>query len=163
MTRNMCLAILMLLCAAVLAFAQDDGNEKKDGIELSDETFDALMQEMHTVVQNVGALATSIALGELETVSKQARKIEASFILNSKLSEKEIEELHAALPSGFLEVDHKFHNDAGKLAEAADAKDHELVSFYFYKVMEGCVACHAGYAQKAFPGFVKPAKKMHDK
>lgn len=169
MIRKISVAFVMILALSVTAFAQKgakkemDKDEKKEEMKLSDKSFDALMQEMHTVVQNVGALATSIALGEWETVSKQAKKIEASFILNKKMSEKELKDLHAALPAGFLEIDHKFHADAGKLAAAADGKDHELVSFYFYKVMEGCIACHAGYASDAFPGFSHPKPKMHDK
>ena len=49
------------------------------------------------------------------------------------------------------------------LAEAAREHQAALVPFYFYKLTESCVGCHARYAGHRFPGYAQPpeAKPAH--
>jgi hypothetical protein len=39
------------------------------------------------------------------------------------------------------------------LAHAARMKNADVVNFYFYKLVDGCVTCHAKFATSRFPGF----------
>ena len=66
------------------------------------------------------------------------------------------------LPKGFLELDGKFHNQAGMLSHAADMENTELANFYTYKMQESCISCHSTYAQSKFPLFSKTlAEDVH--
>lgn len=89
---------------------------------------------------------------EIETIGTQ---IKNSYIMKKSLTPEQMKQLHQSLPKGFKKMDHKFHGYAGSLAEAARAKDMELVHYYLGKMQESCTTCHSRFARDRFPGFTK--------
>ena len=109
-------------------------------------------------------LIPKVVAGDWEGIAETAARIRGGFVLAQKLTPEQREELHRALPAGFLERDAEFHEIATGLEHAAHRKQAELVSFYVYKLTEGCVGCHARYAQTRFPAFAPahaPAPHAH--
>ena len=49
----------------------------------------------------------------------------------------------------------------GKLAHAAEARDYELASYHYARLIEGCAQCHAMYAKDKFPGFAPAEGQGH--
>jgi hypothetical protein len=99
-----------------------------------------------------------IAAGQWERVAEIGKGLQATFILGQSLSPAQRTELHHALPAGFLELDRAFHRHAGMLARAAEMGNGEVVGFYFYKLIDGCVACHARHARHRYPAFAAPPR-----
>lgn len=132
-------------------------------LQLPAELRDALRAEMREVQQAMQELVPAIAAGDWEGVAKLARQIEGSYLLKQKLDEKQRKALHEALPEGFLQLDREFHALAGMLAHVTHAPHVELVSFYYYKLADGCLTCHSRYARERFPAFaVESAHHGHD-
>jgi Cytochrome C' len=77
------------------------------------------------------------------------------------LNAEQSEALEAVLPARFKQLDAEFHARAGALAEAAGARDPELASYHFSRLVEGCAGCHALYAKARFPGFGPAAEPGH--
>ena len=84
-----------------------------------------------------------------------------SYILKQKLTPEQVKELHSKLSPSFIEKDQEFHYLAGMLAHAAETKKPELVGFYFSKLSESCVGCHAKFALHKFPAF-KSSKSVEE-
>jgi hypothetical protein len=109
-------------------------------------------------------LIPKVVAGDWEGIAESAARIRGGFVLAQQLTPAQREELHRALPAAFLERDAEFHEIATGLEHAAHRKQAELVSFYVYKLTEGCVGCHARYAQTRFPAFAPahaPAVHAH--
>jgi len=138
-------------------------SEEKDPghVELSAELHRALITEMVAIDAAISSLASSIARGDWPAIRRESQKIHDSFILQQKLSEAELEELHQSLPPGFLELDSRFHQHAQQLAHVAEQGDSELAVFYFTKLVEGCIECHATYAADSFPDLTTRATEGH--
>ncbi len=98
-------------------------------------------------------LVPKVVAGDWEGIAETAARIRGGFVLAQKLTPAQREELHRALPAAFLERDAEFHEIATGLEHAAHRQQTELVSFYVYKLTEGCVGCHARHAQTRFPAF----------
>jgi hypothetical protein len=96
-------------------------------------------------------LVPDIVSGNWEGIAAQAKEMEGSYIMKQKLSDEQRKELRQKLPAGFKELDGTFHRLAGMLAHVAEDKHAELVSFYFYKLMDTCTQCHSRYAAERFP------------
>ncbi|UCE88489.1 MAG: hypothetical protein JSW10_09070 [Pseudomonadota bacterium] len=122
-------------------------------LQLAPALRDALRAEMHEVQGAMMQLVPAIASGNWQEVANLARKIEGSYLLKEKLSDKQLNALHEALPADFQRLDHEFHALAGMLAHVTHAPHVELVSFYYYKLTDGCVTCHSRYARERFPAF----------
>ena len=101
-------------------------------------------------------LVPAIVSGDTEAIARLAERMRAGYVLAQKLTDAQREELERALPAAFLERDGEFHELAGGLAEAARKHQAALVPFYFYKLTESCVGCHARYAGHRFPGYAQP-------
>lgn len=148
-------AVVALL--VTVALAQDParhGEETAAGgaVRLSPELQRLLTREMLAIQDGMQALVPAIAAGHWPEIAEIGRKIRDSYILRQEMTEAQREELHRALPAGFVEMDRSFHRAAGMLAHAAEQKNAEVVGFYFYKLNEGCVACHSKFAARKFPG-----------
>ncbi len=130
---------------------------------LSSELRELLDKEMWKIDDGMRHLATAVSLGDWKSTAETAFKIRDSYILKQQLTGEQAHELHEKLPAEFLELDGWFHETSGKLAHAAHGHDAELVTFYYYRLLDGCVQCHAKFAPKRFPGLagVKPAKHEH--
>ena len=137
---------------------------ERSTVHLSKELKVILNQEMYAIEQGMMKIIPAISAGNWETITEIAKRIQNSFILKQKLTEKQIEELHHSLPVDFIDMDHSFHSTAGKLAHAALEHDGELVNFYFYKLHSQCINCHSKYASERFPNLKKipQSKSEHD-
>ncbi len=151
------LGLALVVCLPVLGEGEHETHhppaDAAPEIQLSPPLKQALADEMLGIQNAMMDLVPSISAGDWPQVAKLAKQIEGSFIMKQKLSAEQMEELHHALPDSFIELDRSFHQMAGMLAHVAEAGHVELVSFYFYKLNEGCVSCHSKYAKHRFPAF----------
>jgi hypothetical protein len=136
-------------------------DRKALSINLSPKLHQALSEEMRAIEQAMMTLVKAMAAGDWSIIAKTGEQIRDSYIMKQKLSKEDFEELHRTLPDEFREMDERFHQRAGQLSRAALEKDKELVAFYSYKLMEGCMSCHVSYAAGRFPGFSKPVRHEH--
>jgi cytochrome c556 len=95
------------------------------------------------------------------SIQETSAKIQASYIMEKKLTPAQAKELKQALPEHFKRLDSEFHQRAEKLGTAAAAHDPELVAFQYYRLMETCALCHSAYAKTRFPGFSPSAQQDH--
>lgn len=159
MTRTtllMSLAVLVVLAAgAGLAAPPEPEAQGADQpvLSLSPKLRGALAAEMIALRESMAELTRSLTTGEWDKVAAQARRIRESYIMEQQLSPAELEELHRVLPGEFVFLDERLHHHAEALAEAAEHADAELALFYFQKITEGCVACHARFATHTLKGF----------
>ena len=122
------------------------------GTKLTVRLKELLTTEMQQVAQATGELALAIAAGDHAKVEQLGAAVRDSFILKKSLTAQDKKDLMSAVPPEFVALDRRFHGIAGKLAHAAEMKDSELQGFYFSKMLEACVACHAQFAADRFPG-----------
>lgn len=130
-------------------------------LQLPPEIRKALVDEMAALQPAMSRLAEAIPQGDWALVAQTAAAMRDGFILKKALTSAELETLQNSLPERFLVMDTGFHHYADKLATAAQKQDGELVPFYFYKMIETCVACHSEYAGGRFTGYRKPAVSEH--
>lgn len=138
-----------------------NGQENQPVILFPADIKDLISQEMLSVEKAMKGLVSSIATGNWQKTEVIGKQIQASYIMKKSLTAEQMKHLHHSLPAQFIKLDHSFHHFAGMLAHAAEAKNSELVNFYFYKMNESCVKCHSTYAVEKFSGFNIPAKHHH--
>lgn len=131
-------------------------------IVLSAEVGALLSQEMLAIEEGLGTLMVAMAAGDWRRVAETSEEIEKSYILAQRLTPEQRDELRRVLPPRFTSLDAAFHQAAGKLARAAEARDAELAVFHSYKLMEACIECHATYATDRFPGFAAGTEESED-
>ncbi|MCK4506922.1 MAG: hypothetical protein KAU27_00165 [Desulfuromonadales bacterium] len=152
---------VLMLSITSLAFAAEHGHHQKpsteDGIQVSPDLKKLLNQEMAAIQNGMMALIPAMSAGEWDEAATIGKNIKASFIMKQKLTKAQKEELHRVLPPSFIEMDQAFHKSAGMLAHAAEMKNADVANFYFFKLNEACVSCHAKFATGRFPGLVKSA------
>jgi hypothetical protein len=124
------------------------------GVEsLSPELRELLKNEMLALQKGMMSIIPAYVAGNWSEIEKIAQKMKSSYILKKSLTDKQVEELHTSLPASFIKLDQHFHYLSGMLNRAAKNKKSELVGFYFSKLSESCVSCHAQYAVHKFPAF----------
>ncbi|CAM2068529.1 hypothetical protein SCOR_24370 [Sulfidibacter corallicola] len=129
---------------------------------LSPELRSVLSEEMKMLQDAVEKIPGLLAQGEHHEVAVAAHRMQNGFILKQKLTADQIAELHAKLPEDFIRRDQRFHQLAGKLHDAAHDDDSELSLYYFSRMLESCVSCHATHAGERFPKLVpKVATQPH--
>jgi hypothetical protein len=138
--------VLWVLVAAAWAAGEAE-------LKLSPKLRGALVAEMTGLKTGVAELSGALATGDWPRANQRALAIRDSYILKQKLSRAERAELEHALPPDFQELDARFHRHAEALAHAAEGHDGELAGFYFGRLIEGCIRCHARYATHTLPGF----------
>lgn len=154
MLKKYCLLLLPLFLAATVTSLHAEEHERQSppsALGLTPPLQEALTQEMISVQNTMMQMMPSIASGNWERVAKLAQQIEGAYIMRQKLSAAQLDELHRKLPAGFIELDHNFHRMAGMLAHVAEEPHVELVSFYYYKLTDSCIACHSKFATIRFP------------
>ena len=117
-----------------------------------------LKKEMLAVEKGMQKLISTIAAGDWQQTAVIGKQIQASYLMKQELTDEQLRHLHHILPEQFVKLDHSFHHYAGMLAHAAEVKNAEVVSFYFYKMNDSCIQCHSNYAQSKFTGFSAPTK-----
>jgi hypothetical protein len=131
------------------------------GVEsLSPGLRDLLTKEMLGLQNGMMSIIPAYVSGNWSVIETIADKMQGSYILNKNITDQQVKELHAALPDSFIKLDQQFHYLSGMLSHAAKNKKAELVGFYFSKLSEACVNCHAEYATHKFPAFALQ-KKMN--
>jgi hypothetical protein len=110
-----------------------------------------LQQEMQAVLGASQEILDALVIGDHTVVADRARQIYDSFILEQSLTEQDRQDLMAAVPTEFVQLDRSFHEQAAHLAEAARAEDHVLQARTFGELVESCVACHSRFATDIFP------------
>ncbi len=159
--RILMLGLIMLLGLMIpVVYSIDDEHEHiqkgEKEIHLSKELKKTLSKEMYFIQNTMKKLIPALASGEWDKIAESAEKLKSSYIMKQNLTKNQIKELHLSLPEGFQELDHDYHETAGRLAHAAAKHDGQLVSFYYCKLLESCVKCHSAYARNKFPNFHKP-------
>lgn len=158
----LCSAAAVFSCAAHAEVAREGVLPASSGLQLPMKIHQALVEEMAALQPAMSRLAEAIPQADWALVAETAAAMRDGFILKKALTGAELETLRNALPQRFLLMDSAFHEYADKLATAAQAHDGELVPFYFYKMIESCVACHSEYAGGRFAGYRKsPAAEQH--
>lgn len=128
---------------------------------LSPEIRELLSREMKEIQNGMMSIIPAYTAGHWDEIETTASQIKNSYLLKQNLTEAQKEELHAVLPSEFIEQDQRFHYLAGMLAHAAKNRKPELINFYFSEMNESCVACHTAYAGHKFPRLVSSQKEAH--
>ena len=122
----------------------------------------ALLQaEMREITGGVQKIPVAIAQADWETLSQTSESIRSSYIMAKALTKEQIEVLESSLPERFKQIDSEFHNRAGKLALAAQARDFELASYHYSRLIESCAQCHSLYAPARFPAFGPVEEQGH--
>lgn len=149
---------MLFASAATLA---NDSEAHGESFVLPSDLLGLLQAEMREITIGVQKIPVAIAQADWQTLSKTGESIRSSYIMAKTLSAGQAEALEVALPARFKQLDAEFHARAGALAEAARARDPELASYHFSRLVEGCAGCHALYAKTRFPGFGPAAEQNH--
>ena len=145
--------------AEKLKHEEHNEHEKVSGVEaLSDDLRTLLSEEMLAIQSGMMSIIPAYSSGSWSEIGTTAQRIKDSYILKQNLTEKQIKELHSALPPEFIEKDQRFHYLAGMLEHAAKSEKPELINFYFSEMNESCVKCHAVFATHMFPALVPKVK-----
>lgn len=148
--RSIALAGALLLAAAASAPAAEPVGPK-----LTPKLRDALRQEMAQVLVASQEIVGALAIGDHATVAERAQQIHDSFILEQSLTEQDRQDLVAALPPQFVELDRGFHETSAALAAAARAEDVGQELSAFARMSEACVVCHGRFASDRFPSLAR--------
>jgi hypothetical protein len=157
---TICTLFLSLLIAPATTLA-GDSETHGEPLVLPSDLMVLLQAEMREITIGVQKIPVAIAQADWETLLQTGESIRSSYIMAKALSPEQSEALEAALPARFKQLDAAFHARAGALAEAAGARDSELASYHFSRLVEGCAGCHAIYAKSRFPGFGPAAEQGH--
>lgn len=149
------LLVAVALTLTVFAYADVDDDSAKSVESLSPGVRKLLSEEMLAIQDGMMSVITAYASGDYAEIAAIAQNIRNSYILQRKLSQQQMHELHENLPEPFIQLDKQFHDYAGLLAEAANGRDRELVGFYFSKLVDSCSGCHSRFAQHKFPAFLQ--------
>ncbi|SHE66814.1 hypothetical protein SAMN04487965_0392 [Microbulbifer donghaiensis] len=153
---------LTVLTFAVGADTSKEASAEKDNIQLSPELMELLRAEMRALLGAVQIIPVGIATADWETVADTSAQIRGSYILNQKITPDQKKELASSLPEHFKRMDSYFHLQAMKLEDAAMNHDADLSTFYYYRLIETCTACHSIYATSKFPNFSFDGKRAHE-
>ena len=130
-------------------------------LPLSAGVLELLRAEMRELQNGTQAVAVALPTGDWNAIVATSRKMKESYILEKKITPEQEKEL-AALPEHFKVLDSTFHARLGKIADAAAARDAEMVAYQLSRVLETCVACHAVFAHSRFPSLTAaPAGHGH--
>lgn len=159
MKRHIRIALVALILATS-AVAQDAPAEGQD-LKLSPELMNFLRAEMRALLGGVQDLPVGIATADWKGVAATAAQIRDSYILTQNLTDAQKAELEVSVPEHFKRLDAEFHREAQKLEAAAIRHDAQLSTFYYYRLLETCTACHSRYAPSRFPAFGGGAQAPH--
>lgn len=161
---NIIFFLLLIISLPLTSYAENEhaAKESAQGVEgLTKELRALLSKEMQALEQGMKLIIPAYISGNWDEIEVIANKMENSYILRQSLTKQQMHELHSVLPAAFIEQDQQFHYLAGMLGHAADMKKVELISFYFSKMTESCVACHSEFATHTFPALSSEHKAEH--
>ena len=156
LNRPVYLVFLIMLFSSACSIAEEKNNihqQNTQNLNLPLDIKQLLKKEMLAVEKGMQKLISTIAAGDWQQTAVIGKQIQASYLMKQELTDEQMKHLHHILPKQFVKLDHSFHHYAGMLAHAAEVKNADVVSFYFYKMNDSCIQCHSSYAQTKFPGF----------
>jgi len=154
MSRIIIVCILMVSLAITTDIVRAEGDKHQgESITLSPDLLALLQAEMREITVGVQKIPVAIAQGDWETLAQTSESIRSSYIMAKSLTKEQKHTLKSNLPARFKQLDSAFHERAGKLADAAQARDFELASYHYSRLIESCAQCHSLYAGDKFPGF----------
>lgn len=127
------------------------------GPELTPKLRSLLIKEMVQIEQAMQAIFSAIVRGQHATIAEKGQAIHDSFILKQSLTEEDRQDLKAAVPAEFLQMDAHLHELSASLAEAGRSEDTLQQIELFGRMADTCVACHSTYTADRFPGLEAPA------
>ncbi len=150
------LTVCVLLVSMTIssnAIRAQGGEQHGEILVLQPDLLTLLQAEMREITTGVQKIPVAIAQADWETLAQTGKSIQSSYIMAKALTKEQVEALETGLPDRFKQIDSEFHARAGKLAHAAEAKDFELASYHYSRLIESCAQCHSLYAQARFPAF----------
>jgi hypothetical protein len=144
-----------VFAAVLLGAGLSDLHGEPVGPKLTPKLQDLLRQEMAIVLAANQDILGAVVIGDHHTVAELAQQIHDSFILEQSLSEQDRNDLMAAVPPAFVELDRAFHETSAELAAAARAEDAARELIIFGEMTDACVACHGRFAPDRFPGLAQ--------
>lgn len=123
---------------------------------LTDKLDRLLRDEMQSIQTAMGRIHTAMVMGHHDAVAEDAQGIHNSFILRQSLTEQDRQDLMAAVPDAFVQLDRRFHVQAAALAKAGREHDSSAQLRAYNRMTEACLACHARYVSDRFPGVSEP-------
>jgi len=156
MKRTVVLLLLLLVFGFIFSISITGARENKiqgHELNLSKKILRILSAEMNAVQRGMTNLSIAVPSAKWEDIILTAKKMKEGYIMQKKLSKKEMIAFHRSIPTGYKELDIQFNEIAGQLLQAAEQHDAEKVSLYLYQLNESCIKCHSKYAAKRFPDF----------
>lgn len=126
------------------------------GPELTPKLRGLLIKEMVQIDQAMQEIFSAIVRGQHATVADKGQAIHDSFILKQSLTKEDRQDLKAAVPPEFLQMDAHLHELSASLAEAGRSEDTPRQLELFSRMTDACVACHSTYTTDRFPGLGTP-------
>ncbi|SEK75219.1 hypothetical protein SAMN04488129_10484 [Halomonas daqiaonensis] len=120
--------------------------------ELTPKLQGLLKKEMIQIELAMQDVYSAILQGRHTTVAEKGQSIHDSFILEQSLTDQDRQELKAAVPPEFLQMDAYLHELSASLAEAGRTEDTPGQVELFGRMTESCVACHSTYVTDRFEG-----------
>lgn len=158
--------IIVCLLSASIAITSnivcaESGERQAEAIKLQPDLLALLQAEMREITVGVQKIPVAIAQGDWETLEKTSESIRSSYIMAKSLTKEQKQALKSNLPARFKQLDSAFHSRAGELAHAAEARNFELASYHYSRLIESCAQCHSLYAKEKFPGFGPAEEQGH--
>ena len=150
--RQMYRAIASVAMLGVLASSGTVVAADPVGPDLTDKLRGLLVKEMVEIETAMKETYSAIIQGRHDEVAQKGQAIHDSFILEQSLTEQDEQDLVAAVPEEFLQMDAHFHQLAASLAEAGKQEDTQAQTETFNRMTESCVACHSRYVTDRFEG-----------
>ncbi|WP_280550366.1 hypothetical protein [Halomonas sp. 11-S5] len=144
--RRVALALVALVASASSLAAEPvrpDLTPKLQGL---------LQKEMIQVELAMHEVYSAIIQGRHAVVAEKGQAIHDSFILSQSLTDQDRQDLKAAVPAEFLEMDGYLHELSASLAEAGRAGNTARQVALYGRMTESCVACHSTYVTDRFEG-----------
>ena len=161
---NQSLTVLILLICLVVSSprAQAQGSDHEgETFALPPDLMSLLQAEMREITIGVQKIPVAIAQADWKGIHRTGESIRSSYIMAKTLTREQVETLKSSLPDRFKQLDSAFHARAGDMAQAAQARDFELVSYHYSRLIEGCAQCHSLYAKTRFPAFGPVEEQGH--
>lgn len=157
---NVC---VFLICITIASSATrgGDGEQHTEVLVLQPDLLALLQAEMREITTGVQKIPVAIAQADWQTLAQTGESIQSSYIMAKALTKEQAEALESGLPARFKQIDSEFHKRAGNLAQAAEARDFELASYHYARLVESCAQCHSLYATTRFPGFGPAQEHEH--
>ncbi|MFC1702475.1 hypothetical protein ACFL1J_07030 [Pseudomonadota bacterium] len=162
MNRTHPISILLVsLAIASTAIRAQDHQQHVGNLALPPDLMGLLQAEMREITTGVQKIPVAIAQADWDLLRTTGESIQSSYIMAKALSPEQVEVLQSSLPARFKQIDSEFHERAGNLADAAEARDFELASYHYSRLIESCARCHSLYAKDRFPDFGTIEKHGH--